>query len=127
MEKQNQNFFGMVITSILPILLKSPYSHLLLSFVIILSLGYQLVNDTLIKQLEPPELAIAQIQSFTRAEYERLKIGMSLNDVETILGKGIEVNQSIRTRTFTWKNSNNFKIIAIFENNKLINKEQDKL
>ena len=47
---------------------------------------------------------VSQPNQLTRAEYERLQIGMQLVQVEAILGRGIETQRSITHRIFVWKN-----------------------
>jgi hypothetical protein len=63
----------------------------------------------------------------TLVEYERLKIGMTIAETQSLLGRGTEVNQSQTKATIVWSNPNGSTITATFEKNKLINKEQSKL
>lgn len=63
-------------------------------------------------------------QSFTRAEYQRLQPYMTLNKVESILGRGTEISSSINRNTYIWKNPDKSQIKATFEEGKLIEKEQ---
>lgn len=67
------------------------------------------------------------IQHNSRAEYERLEPGMSRVEVESILGRGIEIQRSHNTATFEWKNLDCSSITVAFENGKLINKQQSNL
>lgn len=61
---------------------------------------------------------------FRQADYERLKIGMTLTDVQALLGQGTEIKQSVKVTILEWKNSDKSKIAAVFENGKLTSKEQ---
>ncbi|MEM8863581.1 MAG: hypothetical protein AAGD96_35180 [Chloroflexota bacterium] len=60
----------------------------------------------------------------TRAEYERIELQMSLIEVEAILGRGIEVDQSKSTTTVIWTNCDESSITAIFEAAQMIKKSQ---
>lgn len=70
---------------------------------------------------------LAQSQPISLGEYQQLIIGMTITDVRSILGRGIEVSRSERVATYVWKNSDNSQIIGTFENDKLKNKEQSGL
>ncbi|MCF2149376.1 hypothetical protein IQ276_023680 [Desmonostoc muscorum LEGE 12446] len=74
------------------------------------------------QQLE--QSAQVQLRPFDRAEYEQLKIGMSLTDVRSILNRGVEVRRSETMATFVWENPDGSKITAIFQSDKLKSKEQ---
>lgn len=77
------------------------------------------------KQLKQSASAQAQLRSFSRIDYEQLRIGMSLTDVRAaILNSGVEVSRSSTVATFVWENPDGSKIIATFENDKLKSKEQ---
>lgn len=71
--------------------------------------------------------ALNQTYSFSRAEYERLKVGMPLEAVESILGQGIETSQTSTTATFLWKKADGSKITITFEGGKLKSKSQSEL
>ncbi|MGK7938261.1 MAG: hypothetical protein AB4206_21055 [Xenococcaceae cyanobacterium] len=58
------------------------------------------------------------------AEYARLQPGMSLVEVESILGRGIEIERSKTTATFKWNNHDGSSITAVFEDDILVKKEQ---
>ncbi len=66
-------------------------------------------------------------QKLGRAEYERLKPGMPQTQVESILGSGVEVERSIETATYIWRNDNGSCITAVFKNDKLVKKTQHHL
>lgn len=68
-----------------------------------------------------------QQQHNTRADYERLKIGTTQVEVESILGRGIETKQSQNTNTLIWQNPDGSSIEAVFEYNRLISKSQENL
>jgi len=88
-----------------------------------LSYGFQTAFHP--QQLEPPPQV--QLPPFGRAEYEQLRIGMSLTDVRSILYRGIEVNRSATMATFVWENPDGSKITATFESERLKSKEQSGL
>ncbi|MCC5668177.1 hypothetical protein LC653_31030 [Nostoc sp. CHAB 5784] len=77
------------------------------------------------QQLEPS--AQVQLRPFGRAEYEQLRIGMSLTDVRSILNRGVEVSRSATMASFVWENPDGSKITATFENDKLKSKKQSGL
>ncbi|MHC5718351.1 MAG: hypothetical protein ACYTX0_41290 [Nostoc sp.] len=77
------------------------------------------------QQLE--QSAQVELRRFGRAEYEQLKIGMSLTDVRSILGRGSEVSSSATMATFLWKNPDGSEITATFEHDKLKSKAQSGL
>ncbi|NER93145.1 MAG: hypothetical protein F6J86_04785 [Symploca sp. SIO1B1] len=66
----------------------------------------------------------AESSNLTLAEYERLKLGMSIAEAQSILGPGVETSQTETARTLVWNNPNGSKIIAIFVGNQLKNKKQ---
>lgn len=66
-------------------------------------------------------------QSIGRAEYERLRSGMSISEVETILGPGVETESSSTKATYAWQNSNKSEIVVVFKNAHLYNKKQSGL
>ena len=72
---------------------------------------------------------LSELGHFGRAEYEQMRIGMSLTDVRSILnrGRGIEVSHSATMATFVWENPDGSKITATFEHDKLKSKEQSGL
>ena len=127
MKKTIKDIIGIEIKSILPIILESPFLRLIMAIAITFGITYKVVTNISIEQLEAPKSSTTLTESFTRAEYERLKIGMSLIEVETILGRGIGIRQTKNRETFIWKNSNGYTITAIFEEGKLIDKKQPEL
>lgn len=60
----------------------------------------------------------------TLAEYIRLELQMPLAEVEAILGRGTEVDQTQSVTTFIWINPNGSSIKAVFEENRMIEKAQ---
>lgn len=62
--------------------------------------------------------------AFSHAEYEQLKVGMTITDARSILGRGIEVSRTATKATYVWKNPDGSKITVIFEEDKLKSKEQ---
>jgi hypothetical protein len=66
-------------------------------------------------------------QALGRAEYERLQIGITQAEVESILGRGIEVEKSVSNATYTWTNADSSSITAIFQNGRLVQKFQHNL
>ena len=68
-----------------------------------------------------------QQQYNTRADYERLKIGVTQVEVESILGRGIEIKRSHFVNTLIWQNSDKSSIKAIFDSGKLQSKHQENL
>ncbi len=59
-----------------------------------------------------------------RVDYEQLKLGMSLTDVQAILGRGIEINRTETIATFLWQNFDGSQITVKFKNGKLVSKAQ---
>jgi len=76
------------------------------------------------KATNSPPSIIVQTNNLTRAEYERLQIGMQLMEVEAILGRGTEIKHSAKSRVFLWKTPDGYKIIASFADGRLADKEQ---
>ncbi len=63
-----------------------------------------------------------------QAEIERLKPGMSLFEVEAILGRGTKIEQSIDSITYKWENSDKTYLTCIFDSkNKLLKLHQNGL
>ncbi|MCG8361908.1 MAG: hypothetical protein MJA27_01085 [Pseudanabaenales cyanobacterium] len=60
----------------------------------------------------------------TLADYERLKIGMSLATVELLINTGTEESRSDTKVTVIWKNADDSYIRVIFEEDALKSKEQ---
>ena len=52
---------------------------------------------------------------------------MTLEEDDSFLDRGIEIQQSVNIKTFVWRNFNGSTITATFENGKLINKQQAQL
>jgi hypothetical protein len=82
------------------------------------------INGTPVSEKKCPELISQQNEPrFRLAEYLRLHQGMSLEAVEAILGRGVEVSQTLITTTYIWKQPQSI-ITAIFEKGKLKTKTQ---
>lgn len=123
MKKQNQSVFNVDVSSFLSILPNLPYLRLLVTITIVFGfgIGYGLShNSATTKQ----SLVIVENRHFTRAEYERLRLGISIVEAEAILDRGTEIQRSTKTRVFVWKNPDGSKINATFMDSKLIHKEQ---
>ncbi len=106
--------------------------HLLLAMIVLISVFILQPNtsSTLCKASpDPLTLSRYQRQRVNRAEYHRLKIGMSLIEVQSILGRGIEVSSSSESATFKWQNKDLDEsfIQALFKNSLLVSKEQSNL
>jgi hypothetical protein len=66
-----------------------------------------------------------QQASFTIGQYDRLKIGMSREQVELILQPGIEESRSADGEAkFKWENPDGSSIRVVFQKDKLKRKEQ---
>ena len=52
---------------------------------------------------------------------------MLLVQVEAILGRGSEIEQTTKTATFVWHNPDKSTITGVFENGKLVRKKQQGL
>ena len=63
----------------------------------------------------------------TRAEYERIRLDMSIPAIEAILGRGTEVAQTRSTIAFEWENPDGSSITVLFENGYLTQKAQSGL
>lgn len=124
--KRRRNIFDVYVRYLLRIISKSPYSRLLIAITIAFGcgVGYGLSNGFSADLGILRTSAISKNRTFSRAEYERLKVGMELFEVEAILGRGNEIEQSMMHRRFIWENFDKSKIIIIFEDNKLIKKQQ---
>jgi hypothetical protein len=61
------------------------------------------------------------------AEYYRLKSGMTLTDVQSILGRGTEIESTNANETYFWDQPDNSKITVVFEKGKLMQKRQSNL
>ncbi len=89
--------------------------------------GFQQPNSSICK-VKTNEATQSQLQQYnSRADYERLQIGMSQVEVESILGRGIEIERSPDLTTLIWKNLDGSSIKVIFEDDLLKNKYQSDL
>ena len=97
-----------------------PIYMFLVTIIAVVFLGQQ-PNSQTCSVKTPPSFPIS------RADYERLQPGMSRIEVESILGRGIEIERSLTTTTFKWENLDCSSITAIFENGNLVSKHQSNL
>lgn len=74
-----------------------------------------------------PVQSEVKLFAFGRAEYEQIKVGMTITDVRSILGRGTEVSSSATTATYVWKNLDGLKINITLEGDKVKSKEQSGL
>jgi hypothetical protein len=103
---------------------------LTLVFALGVAFGYGLevgINKAISAPEQKERHAQTDFQYVTRVDYEQLKPGMSVTDVQAILEQGIEINRSETTATFLWQNSNGSYITVTFKNGKLTSKAQSKL
>ena len=68
-----------------------------------------------------------RVTTVTRVDYERLDIGMTQAEVESILDPGVEVSRSEGEVWLTWENPNGSRIEATFRDGVLIHKQQSAL
>ena len=79
--------------------------------------------------LTVPELLDSKLSSppllFSFVEYERIKMDMTVTEVQAILGRGTEIRRSNSTAVFVWNNpSSDSPFIKVkFERGKLTEKE----
>lgn len=117
-DTQNNDWISTVIKSNLS---KLPPIYATLITIALIIFGFQHPNS--LKNNAP-----FQSQQYNnRADYERLTIEMSQIEVESILGRGIEIERSHDSSTLIWKNPDDSSIKAIFDNGKLIRKYQEDL
>ncbi len=123
-DTQNHDWIN---TLVKPYLSKLPPIYTALVTIALIVFGFQQphLSTCEVKTNEPTQSQLQQYNS--RADYERLQIGMSQVKVESILGRGIEIERSHSSSTLIWKNPDNSSIKAIFENAKLIRKYQEDL
>lgn len=122
MKNQNNNVFGVDVNFLMSIL-PNPTLRSLAAISIMFGVGIGIGHGFMNATYGTKSQAVVHNIAFTRAEYERLKLGMSLVAVEAILGRGTEIRLSTTTRVFIWKNHDGSKINASFTDGKLISKE----
>jgi hypothetical protein len=66
-------------------------------------------------------------QQFDLTDYEKLKTGMTLTDVQAILGKGTELESTATIAIYEWKNADGSGLNCTFKQGKLNHKKQSKL
>jgi hypothetical protein len=76
--------------------------------------------------LHPSMSAVPSVarQQFGLIDYERLKTGMTLTDVQAILGKGTELESTATLATYEWKNADGSGLRCTFKQGKLNHKKQ---
>jgi hypothetical protein len=65
-----------------------------------------------------------QQQIVTRADYEILKLGMTVTDAQARLGRAIEQSRDEATVTYKWTNADGAELTAVFKGDRLISKQQ---
>jgi hypothetical protein len=79
-------------------------------------------------QFLPPTAGSSQMatqqQNVSLADYERLKVGMSLTDAQATLGRAIEISRDETTATYKWVNGDGSEITAVFNDDRLVSKKQ---
>ena len=109
------------------LLLNSRFRWVTIAIILLLGLaGIALPVINLLPSSSPAQ-SPAQQQIVSRAEYERLEMGMTLTDAQAMLGRAIEVNHDEATATYQWINKDGSKITAVFKGNRLVRKEQSGL
>jgi hypothetical protein len=111
----------------------NPFVHrvLIIAFSIGVTFGAG-VGHGIVKVLDqsssqPQPTPAMQQRLFGMAEYERLKPGMTLVEVESILDRGIELESSVDSSTYIWRNPDRSSITVIFKNGRLERKTQTDL
>ena len=95
---------------------KLPPIYIALVTIALIIIGVQQPNSS-VCEVKTNALSQNQLQQHnSRADYERLQIGMSQVEVETILGRGIEIERSPDAITLVWKNPDSSSIKAVFNN-----------
>ena len=98
---------------------------LLASLVLILGVG---IGRGLVEKFsfhdQPQDTRVTTV---TRVDYERLDIGMTQFEVESVLNPGVEVSRSEGQVWLTWENPDGSQIEATFEDGVLIHKQQSGL
>ncbi len=88
-------------------------------------LGYGLIQViNLIPSKAASTFTQRENQTLGFAEYIRLEPGMTLAQVESILGRGVEIESSETTMNYTWRNASGSSINAFFKDGKLVKKNQ---
>lgn len=88
-----------------------------------LGLGYQYASRAAFS----PQKFIKQTNNQSRlnaVDFERVRIGMTLVEVQALLGAGIEIESSATGRTLLWRYEDGSSITGIFENGILKYKRQ---
>ncbi|WP_414569532.1 hypothetical protein [Nostoc sp. CCY 9925] len=89
-----------------------------------LGYGFKQATDSIPPSKSNSTDTISEKQNLGLAEYIRLEPGMTLTEVESILGRGVEVERSEITMTYIWRNANSSGITVLFKNKKLEKKNQ---
>jgi len=123
MKRENQSVFSIDVNSLLAILTKYPFNPILATIIVIGLLGIYGFNQY---HAAKEESVAVQSCQYTLLQYERLKLGMSLVEVQAILNAGIETQRSMANRVFMWKNHDGCYILATFTDGKLTDKKTQK-
>ncbi|MDJ0617693.1 MAG: hypothetical protein QNJ63_13290 [Calothrix sp. MO_192.B10] len=113
MKNQSNNVCDIDVSSLLAILPKS-FFGLFLSIILALGigLGYALLSS------------VKQARRFTLVHYQKIKLGMSLTAVQSILDAGNEIKHSTESRVVVCQNYDGSKITVIFTDDKVTHKQQ---
>ena len=123
-DTQNNDWLQTVVQSCLSKL--SPVSAALVACVAIAFGIFQSNSSTCEVKPSPDPTQVTQ-QYNSRADYERLKLGMTSVEVESILGRGIEIERSLSAVKFIWTNADDSSITAVFKDGRLESKYQSQL
>ncbi|MDJ0798442.1 MAG: hypothetical protein QNJ51_16750 [Calothrix sp. MO_167.B12] len=122
MKNHNFNVFGIDVSSLLSILANSS-DRLLVVIAIVFVIGIGIGINYKPTQKNPP--LPTQTRQYTLVDYEKLRLGMLLVQVQGSLGGGgTETKRTTINRVFIWKNLDGSKITATFTDGKLTHKEQ---
>lgn len=99
-----------------------------LAFSLGTAFGYGFLHAFSQRSAQSPQSGSSvEVMSLSMADYERLKLGMSVVEAQAILGRGVEVSQTETTVTLVWVSPDGLRITAVFGENRLTSKEQVKL
>lgn len=103
----------------------SKLADALVKVIAIGSLGVNIIFAPVATGPQNPQFcSMGTCSAISRVEYERLEIGMTLTQVEAILGPGTETYTAENRSQFRWQNSDDYRVEATFQEGKLIEKEQ---
>jgi len=105
----------------------SPIKPLALLASLVLALGVGIGQGLADKASFRDQPQDTRVTTVTRVDYERLDIGMTQFEVESILDPGVEVSRSEGQVWLTWENPDGSEIEATFRDGVLIHKQQSGL